>query len=237
MRHTFLTLPIAALIMTIPALAGQDEPHPPHETQVMKPKAAEPQILTLTTEPQRPAPDAADLKAAGTQAAMPATPKAADVEIPEAEMKTAKADGQVDEIVPAADGPAPVNGRIIHQSESGKVCIGGVMCQKFCEADGQDCKPTESLTIRLDGPAEISTIQLSAHDNIGKTKRSRLVVKVNGMQIADTLVYKLGSTLSIDVGQTGELITIESAHQYNGFLRGGEEAVIWDVYVFGKDQS
>ena len=138
----------------------------------------------------------------------------------------------------AADPKMPVNGRIIHQTNGGKkLCIGGVLCSKFCATDTRDCEPTQSLTIKLDEPTQINAIQLSAHDNIGKSRRSRLVVKVNGKEIADTLVYKLGSTLSIDVGQTGELITIESAHQYNGFLRGGEEAVIWDVYVFGENQS
>jgi hypothetical protein len=138
----------------------------------------------------------------------------------------------------SADSKTPVNGRIIHQINDGeKMCIGGVLCSKFCAEDTRDCEPTRSLTIKLDEPTRINTIQLSAHDNIGKTRRSRLVVKVNGKPVAETLVYKLGSTLSLDVGETGELITIESAHQYNGFLRGGEEAVIWDVYVFGENQS
>ena len=132
---------------------------------------------------------------------------------------------------------SPVNGHIIHQTNGEKLCIGGVLCTKFCATETGECEPTPSLTIKFDEPAQINTIQLSAHDNIGKSRRSRLVVKVNGKEVADTLVYKLGSTLSIDVGQTGELITIESAHQYNGFLRGGEEAVIWDVYVFGENQT
>ncbi|MDH3194757.1 MAG: hypothetical protein OEL78_00440 [Hyphomicrobiales bacterium] len=136
-----------------------------------------------------------------------------------------------------ANSKKPVNGRIIHQTNGEKICIGGVLCSNFCATKTQDCEPTQSLTIKFDKPAHISTIQLSAHDNIGKTRRSRLVVKVNGKEVADTLVYKLGSTLSIDVRQTGELITIESAHQHYGFLRGGEEAVIWDVYVFGEYQT
>ena len=129
----------------------------------------------------------------------------------------------------------PVNGRIIHQSEPGRLCIGGVHCPDFCKDGSQNCKTSSNLIIRLDEPTRINIIQLSAHDNIGKSRRSRLVVKVNGKQVADTLVYRNGSTLTIEVGATGELITIESAHQYNGFLRGGEEAVIWDVFVFGED--
>ena len=137
----------------------------------------------------------------------------------------------------AAGSKIPVNGRIIHQTNGKKLCIGGILCAKFCATETGECEPTQSLTIKLDKPTQINAIQLSAHDNIGKTRRSRLVVKVNGKTVADTLVYKLGSTLSIDVGETGELITIESAHQYNGFLRGGEEAVIWDVYVFGENQT
>ncbi|MHA1189666.1 MAG: hypothetical protein ACTSSQ_04300 [Alphaproteobacteria bacterium] len=134
-------------------------------------------------------------------------------------------------------GGAPINGRLIHQATGEQVCIGGVLCPDFCTSKNQNCAASRSLTIKLDNPAKITTIQLSAHDNIGKTRRSRLVFKINGKQVADSLVYRLGSTLSIDVGETGELITIESAHQHNGFLRGGEEAVIWDVYVFGDVQG
>ncbi len=233
MRHTILTLTFAAAMMTTPAF-GQTVQKQPHadNTQIMKPKSAEPQMLTLEVD------DPKVLKAAKTKATMT---QAVEQRKPQpSAVTTAKADGKTDETAPAADpanSPAPINGHIIHQSDGGKMCIGGVLCSKFCEADTADCKPTESLTIKLEKPAQISTIQLSAHDNIGKTKRSRLVVKVNGKAIADTLVYKTGSTLSIDVGQTGELITIESAHQYNGFLLGGEEAVIWDVYVFGNDKS
>jgi hypothetical protein len=231
MNNIIPIVAFAAVLTAMPVLAGQDELQAPvaHETQIMKPKADEPQILTLDVdEPRSAKPDMAKTESADAKAAeaMP--------------VKTAKVDGKADDTISAtkpAGSPAPVNGRIIHQSDSGKMCIGGVLCPKFCEADTQDCKPTKSLTIKLDKPAQINTIQLSAHDNIGQTRRSRLVVKLNGKEIADTLVYKLGSTLSIDVGQAGELITIESAHQYNGFLLGGEEAVIWDVYVFGEDQS
>jgi hypothetical protein len=132
---------------------------------------------------------------------------------------------------------APINGRLIHQATGERVCIGGVLCPDFCTTKNQNCAPSQNLTIKLDNPAKITTIQLSAHDNIGKTRRSRLVFKINGKKVADSLVYRLGSTLSIDVGEAGELITIESAHQHNGFLRGGEEAVIWDVYVFGEVQG
>lgn len=136
-----------------------------------------------------------------------------------------------------ATSTSPINGRLIHQATGGQVCIGGVLCADYCSSKGQECAPSRSLTIKLDGPSRINTIQLSAHDNIGKTRRSRLVFKINGKLVADSLVYRLGSTLSIDVGEIGELITIESSHQHNGFLRGGEEAVIWDVYVFGENQS
>lgn len=151
---------------------------------------------------------------------------------------TAKVETKPDETgADTTTATAPLNGHIIHHVGDGKLCIGGVLCPDFCETGNNDCKPADSMTIRLDKPARINTIQLHAHDNIGKTRRSRLVIKVNGKPVGESLVYKLGSTLSIDVGETGELITIESAHQYNGFLRGGEEAVIWDVYVFGEDQG
>lgn len=138
-------------------------------------------------------------------------------------------------IAPPNSSLQPVNGRIIHSVATDRVCIGGVHCPNYCKAEESNCKPDDKLTIRLKEPTHVSIIQLSAHDNIGSSRRSRLVIKVNGKKIADTLVYRNGSTLTIDVSETGELITIESEHQYNGFLRGGEEAVIWDVFVFGGD--
>ena len=150
--------------------------------------------------------------------------------------KTAKTTMPETQVTPPSTSPEPINGRIIHQSEAGRLCIGGVHCPNFCKDDDKTCKASSNLSIRLEQPTRINTIQLSAHDNIGKSRRSRLIVKVNGKQVADTLVYRNGSTLTIDVGVTGELITIESAHQYNGFLRGGEEAVIWDIFVFGEGQ-
>lgn len=179
----------------------------------------------------------------GMLAAFPASALADEVR-PKT-LAAATADDKAEAGTMAAAAPAaskmpvngPLNGRIIHQTNGGKLCIGGVLCSKFCATETGECEPIQSLTIKFDEPTRINTIQLSAHDNIGKTRRSRLIVKVNGKAVADTLVYKLGSTLSIDVGETGELITIESAHQYNGFLRGGEEAVIWDVFVFGENRT
>ncbi|HMB46708.1 MAG TPA: hypothetical protein VKN63_00370 [Afifellaceae bacterium] len=230
-RTLAFAAPLAALFVGAPAFAGEDVPAENAETAkiVNSPENTD-ETVKSSPAPKIPKP--------APETRSQAAPEAAKV------ITTAKADNKVEDaeaapMQPAADaGPdGPVNGRIIHQASDGKICIGGVLCSKFCADGERECKPTESLTIKLDKPARINAIQLSAHDNIGATRRSRLVVKVNGKEVAGTLVYRLGSTLSIDVGETGELITIESAHQYNGFLRGGEEAVIWDVYVFGENQS
>jgi len=90
-----------------------------------------------------------------------------------------------------------------------------------------------SYVIELDKPSYISTIQLNAHDNIGKSRRSKLILKVNGKTLDAEPVYRLGSSVTLKADVVGQVITIESAHQHKGFLRGGEEAMIWDVYVFG----
>jgi len=149
--------------------------------------------------------------------------------------EVAAADAAPAKLAPLAR-PMPGN-RLVHETSGARLCIGGVMCTAFCAERAHACTPTMAFTIKLDKPARIDTIQLSAHDDIGASRRSRLLVKVNGKKVGSTLVYRLGSTLSLDVNATGEMITIESAHQYNGFLRGGEEAVVWDVYVFGEERS
>jgi len=131
--------------------------------------------------------------------------------------------------VPAAEGA------VIFQDQAGRYCIGGVHCPAYCATSDRQCAAKFSYVIKLDKPTRISAIQLNAHDNIGKSRRSELVVKVNGRRVDTKPVFRLGSSISLKTEATGQLITIESAHQHHGFLRGGEEAMIWDIFVFGKE--
>ncbi|MCC2112395.1 MAG: hypothetical protein KDJ16_10205 [Hyphomicrobiales bacterium] len=122
---------------------------------------------------------------------------------------------------------------VIYRDNTKKHCIGGVACPSHCADSDRACEAEFSYVIELDKPTYIAAIQLNAHDNIGKTRRSKLVVKVNGKTVDEQPVYRLGSSVSLKADTVGQIITIESAHQYNGFLRGGDEAMIWDVFVFG----
>ena len=139
--------------------------------------------------------------------------------------------------VAAVQDPPPVDERqstaILFESVGERRCIGGVLCESYCIEDDNKCEIETNLNIRLDSPQKITMIQLNAHDNIGATRRSRLHIKVDGKPAAATLVYRAGSSLAIPLDVTGQLITIESMHQHNGFELGGEEAIVWDVFVLG----
>jgi hypothetical protein len=129
----------------------------------------------------------------------------------------------------------PVKPGIIFEELGKKVCIGGTKCEEHCRIEADGCEVRATYAIRLDRPAYISGLQLYAHDQVGPTRRASLLVKVNGDAIGKSEVYRFGSTISIKVGRIGQLVTVESLHAVHGFQNGGEEAVIWDVYVMGRE--
>ncbi|MEX0590602.1 MAG: hypothetical protein WD207_05905 [Xanthobacteraceae bacterium] len=141
--------------------------------------------------------------------------------------------------VPAAPTKAklaalPAKPGIIFEDVGHKACIGGVGCEGHCKIETGGCVAQPAYAIKLDQPAYISAVQLYAHDQVGPSRRSELIVKVNGEPVGAAEVHRYGSTRTIKVGRVGQLVTVESRHQHNGFLRGGEEAVIWDVYLLGR---
>jgi hypothetical protein len=130
--------------------------------------------------------------------------------------------------LPAEDG-------IIFETLGKKICIGGTACEEHCAIETGGCDVKPSFELKLDRPAHIAAIQVYAHDQVGQTRRASLLVKVNGQTVGKTPVYRYGSTLTFKAGRVGQLVTIESMHDTHGFLNGGDEAVIWDVYLFGRE--
>lgn len=124
---------------------------------------------------------------------------------------------------------------VIFEDIGRKVCIGGMLCEQQCKIEAGGCEVKPAYVIKLDRPAYLSAIQLYAHDGVGPSRRAELLVKVNGEPVGAAEVHRYGSTRTIKIGRSGQLVTVESRHQHNGFLRGGEEAVIWDVYLFGRE--
>lgn len=129
----------------------------------------------------------------------------------------------------------PAKPGIIFEELGRKVCIGGTACEEHCRIEADGCIVQPSYAIRLERPAYISAIQLYAHDQVGPTRRASLLVKVNGDAIGKTEVYRFGSTLTVKVGRIAQLVTVESLHAVHGFQNGGEETVIWDVYLLGRE--
>lgn len=151
---------------------------------------------------------------------------------------------------PAAVAPAPVSapvkktkvaalpakpGGVIFEDIGHKACIGGTQCEAQCKAEAGGCEVKANYTIKLDQPTYISAVQFFAHDDVGPTRRSELFVRVNGEAIGKIEAHRSGSTRTVKIGRTGQLVTIESRHRRNGLLMGGEEAVLWDVYLLGRD--
>jgi hypothetical protein len=129
----------------------------------------------------------------------------------------------------------PAKAGIIFEDVGHKVCIGGMLCEEQCKIEAGSCEAKPAYVLKLDRPAYLSAIQLFAHDGVGPSRRAELVVKVNGEPVGSAEVHRYGSTRTIKIGRTGQLVTVESRHQHNGFLKGGEEAVIWDLYLFGRE--
>jgi len=131
---------------------------------------------------------------------------------------------------------------IIFEDLGKHYCVGNVLCPEHCAKPDQGCEVKAVYTQKLDQPSRISRIQLYAHDNVGLTRRTDLLlVKVDGRDLGRFPVYRAGSTISVPVNRNGQLITIEAMYNRNGLLLGGEQtviaegAVISDIYVFGRD--
>ncbi|MEO1197754.1 MAG: hypothetical protein AAFX39_00770 [Pseudomonadota bacterium] len=128
--------------------------------------------------------------------------------------------------------PTPAGG-ILYEDDARSYCIGGSLCETYCEDNDDTCEPVTAYQIRLDQPVHISRIQLFAHDQIGESRRANLVVRVNGEVVDEQPVYRRGALVSLDIDRIGQLVTIETRHNQHGLEGGSDEALIRDVFVFG----
>jgi len=136
--------------------------------------------------------------------------------------------------------PAKVERAVVHEREHVLVedlgkqyCIGGSMCPDYCEQPGKGCEAQSSYSLKLDRPASISRIALHAQDQIVLNRQAELVVKVDGRQLGKFPVRSNGA-IRIPVNRTGQRITIESRDP-NDVRKSGEEAVISEIHVFGRE--
>ena len=212
-RYSALCLAGVLAAATASAAQAQDAP-PATETPVR-------QVMPVAAAPETKAE-----KAAPAEAKEAAAPKAAPKARP---IATAAAPTAKPE--PAAP---TVGAAVIYHDGKGRYCIGGTACPNYCASGDRACTAEFSHVITLDKPTYIAAIQVNAHDNVAKTRRSKLIVKVNGKPLRSEPVFRLGSSLSFEANTVGQVITIESAHQMNGFLKGGDEAVIWDIFAYGR---
>jgi hypothetical protein len=124
--------------------------------------------------------------------------------------------------------------RILTEELSKQYCIGGSMCPDYCEQPDKGCEAQPFLSLKLDRPASISRIALHAQDRIVLKRPAELLVKLDGRQIGRFPVLRPSGAISIPVNRTGHRITIESRDP-DGIRKAGEEAIISEVQVFGRD--
>ena len=124
--------------------------------------------------------------------------------------------------------------RVLVEDLGKQYCIGGTLCPSYCEQPGKGCEAQPLYSLKLDRPASISSIELHAEDEVGITRKAELVVELNGRQLGTFPVNWTGSTITVPVNRTGQRITIE-ARDPLGVRLGGEEAVISDIHVFGRE--
>lgn len=223
-------------ILAATAARAQDTPSPATEKTAVAPDDSEaaqkprenaaPEKPVRQVTPVASAPEAEPIKAATAEAketaAAKATPEKARPIAAPAAAPAAK---------PAQPEPAAA---VVYHDGKGRYCIGGTACPNYCASGDRACTAEFSHVITLDKPTYIAAIQVNAHDNVARTRRSKLIVKVNGKPLRSEPVFRLGSSLSFEANTVGQVITIESAHQMNGFLKGGDEAVIWDIFAYGR---
>jgi hypothetical protein len=112
-------------------------------------------------------------------------------------------------------------------------CIGGSMCPDYCEQAGPGCETQAVYSLKLDRPASISRVEFHAQDEVVLKRQAALVVKLDGRPLG-TFSARASETISIPVMRPGRHITIESRDPH-GSRRAGEEAVISEVHVFGRE--
>jgi hypothetical protein len=200
---------------------------------VRTPDASAPpiEVSPLSATKQSATPSDAAIQVATAANEAPSAPEAKKPEPAAAAPSPASAPAKETKVAALAAKP----GGVIFEDLGRKVCIGGTQCEERCKAETGGCEVKANYTIKLDQPTYISAVQFFAHDDVGPTRRSELFVRVNGEPIGKIEAHRYGSTRTVKIGRTGQLITIESRHRHNGLLMGGEEAVLWDVYLLGRD--
>ena len=128
----------------------------------------------------------------------------------------------------------PGSERVLIEDLGKRYCIGGSMCPDYCAQPGEGCEAQSLYSLKLDRPASISRIALYAQDEIVLKRQAELVVKLDGRQFGKFPVRWTGSAISIPVNRTAQRITIESRDPH-GVRKSGEEAVISEVHVFGRE--
>ena len=124
--------------------------------------------------------------------------------------------------------------RVLVEDLGKQYCIGGTLCPSYCERPGKGCEAQSFYSLKLGRPASISRIELHAEDEVGLTRQVELVVKLNGRQLGTFPVNWTGSMITIPVNRAGQRVTIES-HDPHGVRFAGEEAVISEIRVFGRE--
>lgn len=205
---------VVAAVLAAAGLSGLGPRAVPAEPKAPDPSAILPGPVTVPAVPEPKPAQGAPVPTA--RPVVPATP---------APVRTAAVDRSV-------TGSMPARGAVLFEDVAIKACVGGTLCPRHCAA-AKDCEATPVYTIRLAEPRRITGLQVYAHDQVGAVRRADLVVKINGVPVGRSHVYRNGSVIGFRTDRVGQIVTIEAVHMENGHLLGGDEAVISQIYLFG----
>jgi len=132
----------------------------------------------------------------------------------------------------AAVAAAPGAEAVLFEDVGKRYCVGSISCLKHCADPASECEVRNVYVVRLDQPATIAHIKLSAQDNVDKTSLASLVVRVDGVPLDNVPVFQPGATLDVAVNRTAQIITVEATPPLEGVGLVG--AVISDLYVLGR---
>src|SRR5262245_10756222 len=137
--------------------------------------------------------------------------------------------------IPSAS-PATVKAdeSILQEDLGRRYCVGGVACIKHCAAEGAGCEVRNVYVVRLEQPADIARIRLTARDTVDPSRWPDLVVRLDGALVGNVPPYPPGAGLDVVINRTGQLITVEALPRSEQVLPSDVGAVISDLKVLGR---
>lgn len=125
--------------------------------------------------------------------------------------------------------------KALYEDIGKRYCIGGVSCLKRCSPPGPGCEVRNVYVIRLERPAQVTTLRLRVSELANPGEAPALRVRVDGVPLDTITRLRPGTPLTIPMRRSGRVITVEAVSAQR--VETGVEAIVSDIRVFGRPTS